>query len=563
MRILSRGRAPGAAGKVELLVSILYGTGLFALGLYALSTPAGLGLVGLGEGELGDTVRAVLSAVWLAVLLCSLLPVVFIELAYAGMPVAGSVELRRIHMSAASGATVGLAATYLFAANYVASTFEVRRDLSYFKVTEPSESTLRMVRGLNEPVEVVLFFPEANEVLEQVRPYFDTLARQSRSLRVRVTDQVLEPALAREHRVRGNGNVLVLRGEQGETFEVGSDFENARSRLRRLDGTFQRTFISVTRPDRIVYLTVGHGERGGEARAAAEGEGIRDFETVLRELGMERRSLGPGQGLGNEVPEDATAVAVIGPTRELLAEEAASLARYVERGGRLFLLLEPDTEAGLGPVLGALGLRLERGRVEHERHHMQRTFTNADRSIIFSNGYSSHPTVTTVSRNASNVATIMLGAGHLSEIREKGRRVSVTLRSMPESWADLDGDNEFDDGPEKKATLSLAAAVTIPAEGRQEGRAFVIADADVVSDQVLLRAPGNLYLVADVLRWLVGDEDAVGELSSEEDVPIEHTRDEDVLWFYGTVVLVPAIVVAAGLVVSLGRRRPKRGRSSS
>lgn len=563
MRILSRGRAPESAAKVETLVSALYAAGLAGLGLYALSTPSGLELLGLGEGDAAETVAAVLSVLWVAVLAVTVPPILFIELSFAGMPVAGAVELRRIHLSAVAGATLGLAATYLFAANYAASEYEVRRDLSYFRVTDASESTLRMVERLDEPVEVVLFYPEANEVLEQLEPYFDRVAAASDRITVRVTDQVLAPALAREHQIRGNGHVLLLRGEQGEAFEVGTEFERARRRLRTLDGTFQRVFLSVTRPPRVLYTTVGHGERTTTPSDQPTGEGIGDMDTVVRQVGMQRKNLGLAQGLASAVPEDATVVVVPGPTEDFLPEEAASLQRYAENGGRLLLLLEPNEEAGLGPVLDTLGLRLEPGTLAHEGSYVLRTHTNADRYFIYSNRYSSHPSVTTVTRNAKRVATIFFGAGHLSEVREKGRRVNVTIRALTGTWADLNGNHELDEGQESRMSYSLAAAVTIPEEGgRPEGRDVVVADVDVFTDQVLLRSPGNLYFLADVLRWLVGDEELAGEVENEEDVPIEHTRDQDVVWFYGTVFVVPAAVVALGIVLSVRRRRRSAGRSS-
>jgi len=82
MRILSRGRAPAPAAKVEGLVSILYGVGIVGLGLYALSTRAGMEFIGQTEGETAEQIRAVLSASWVAVLAVSVLAVVFIEIAF-------------------------------------------------------------------------------------------------------------------------------------------------------------------------------------------------------------------------------------------------------------------------------------------------------------------------------------------------------------------------------------------------------------------------------------------------------------------------------------------------
>ena len=51
------------------------------------------------------------------------------------------------------------------------------------------------------------------------------------------------------------------------------------------------------------------------------------------------------------------------------------------------------------------------------------------------------------------------------------------------------------------------------------------------------------------------NEELNAEVSSEEDVPIEHTSEQDKIWFYATTFLVPAPIVGLGLWVSRRRRR--------
>ncbi len=72
----------------------------------------------------------------------------------------------------------------------------------------------------------------------------------------------------------------------------------------------------------------------------------------------------------------------------------------------------------------------------------------------------------------------------------------------------------------------------------------------------------NQLLALDVSHWLMGDEAYTGLTSTEVDLPISHTRKQDVVWFYGTIFLGPALVIAAGFAVTRrGRRRGKRERA--
>ena len=85
-----------------------------------------------------------------------------------------------------------------------------------------------------------------------------------------------------------------------------------------------------------------------------------------------------------------------------------------------------------------------------------------------------------------------------------------------------------------------------------------MADSDALADGVLQNL-GNAYLALDTLRWITGEESISGVVSSEEDVPIQHTRAQDVLWFYATVLLAPALVLGVGFFVTRrrGRRAPR------
>ena len=78
-------------------------------------------------------------------------------------------------------------------------------------------------------------------------------------------------------------------------------------------------------------------------------------------------------------------------------------------------------------------------------------------------------------------------------------------------------------------------------------RAVVFADSDALSDGVLA-AYGNRYLVFDAIRWLSGDESIAGEVSSETDVPIAHTRKQDQAWFYACIFVVPLMVLGVGFL---------------
>ena len=75
-----------------------------------------------------------------------------------------------------------------------------------------------------------------------------------------------------------------------------------------------------------------------------------------------------------------------------------------------------------------------------------------------------------------------------------------------------------------------------------------LANLPLFADIALAQSDAAQILLMDSVRWLVGEEDIAGEISNEEDVKIEHTREQDVVWFYSTLFGMPLLVLAAGVL---------------
>ena len=91
---------------------------------------------------------------------------------------------------------------------------------------------------------------------------------------------------------------------------------------------------------------------------------------------------------------------------------------------------------------------------------------------------------------------------------------------------------------------------------------LVFADADLFADALgperwaarrssLVSGP----LLDDSIRWLGGEEVFAGEVVSEDDKPIQHTKSQDAEWFTLTIVGAPLLVLTLGLVGTWFRRR--------
>ncbi len=468
------------------------------------------------------------------------------------------IELRRVRGAAAGAATLGLAASSVFVLNALARDHDRRWDWGGITTVIASTGTAELVDNLDEPVDVTLFYPPASDTLQAILPYFTELANRSPLLAVDVLDQAIEPQRASALGVVDNGTVVVARGGRQERIVVPVDLKLARGMVTDLDRTFQERLLRATYERRNVSFTVGHGElkvhreelHGGhhDGHASArepihQRRTTRNLRNWLKTLNVTSSELGADQGLGRDIAQSAGIVAVIAPTEALAPEEADSLLRFVDAGGSLFIALEPDARDGLKPLLSALGVKRLPGLASHERLHRRRTGATSDRRAIVTNRYGTHLVARTLAQHGGDAYVTFNGAAALAHSDPN----AAVIFSAPGTWRDLDGDGIAKAG-EPPVTEALALALA-RGSGRQGGRVFIIGDADVLTDAHISGPGPNLQLVTDALAWLAHAGDTQLRVTEpERDPPLIHTRDEDTLWFWLTIVGVPLAVFCFGLL---------------
>ena len=554
----ARTARPGAA-QVENALLGLQVVGLAAVAMYFAQSDALAKLDGALLSAGSPKLSGALSALWPAVMAAAVFPIVLMELAYAAMAKAPTVEVGRIRDALFSGLGTAALLTFATAALYVATERDAKVDFSYFRTTKPGEATRRLAQSLDEPVTAAMFFPPANEVSEQVQTYFDDLKKDAPQLKVLILDHALEPVRAKEFGVSGNGVVVLSKGARHESIYLGTELEKAKTQLRGLDQDVQKRLLMVAKSKKTIYLTAGHGERTQEPLGGADQRAaISLLYGELKAQNYELKQLSGAEGLGQEVPKDAAAVMVLGPTAPFQEPEARALAEFGKRGGKLVLALDPEAGVGFDELLQPMGLKLTSVILANDVAYARKTYTVSDRGIIGTKSYSSHPAVTTNGR--SGFPVFFNGAGILDELPTHPGELSIdfAVRAESATWNDLNRNFQADVPPEVRKAYGVVAAVTRRKTGstrvEDELRALVISDSDAIADEVLGVSKGNGYLIVDGLKWLFGDEQLQGIVNQETDVAISRTTTQDKVWFWTTTFLGPVGVLGAGLVF---RRRKK------
>ncbi len=559
LRLKARAAAPSEAHRRAHTQALLFGLlGASSILLYGLSTDAVVDAMGLDD-EAARRWSVPFQALWPIAAAAGVWPMIALDLAIRDSP--RVLQPKRMSQAAANWLAAALGVAMVFPLNYLASELNHRWDLAYFKTTEVGGATRAVIENLSAPLTVRIFQPPSSEVTPELLAYFEQL--EGPNLSVQVLDHAAEPELVEELKIRGNGYVAITLNEDTKSWKVGEELDKAKRNLKKLDTEFQKRVVELARGKQIAYFTTGHGEMSWRGDAGPERKAS-TLKKVIEAQSYRVKELGLTEGLADAVPDDAGVVLIVGPTEPFLDAEISALRDYLVGGGSLLVALEPNEHAPDG-LLESLGLRLGEGELASEATFVRITGGKSDRANIVTNRFSSHESTATLSKNSRQLAMVLSGAGWLEETKaaELPGKVTITVRSMADGWADLDGNLELDEGESKKirpVAAVVAGAVVGGDEAADDGepvewRAGVIADATAFSDLVLTNVQGNQQYIWDLLHWLTGEEVSSGTVESEEDVKIQHTNKDQVTWFYGTILGIPLVVLLLGVLRVRARRK--------
>ncbi|TVQ91412.1 MAG: hypothetical protein EA397_10185 [Deltaproteobacteria bacterium] len=521
------------------------GVATLSLVTYALSTAEATSTFGLLD-ESAARWQGVWSSLTPIVLIIGALPMLSLDLVLYANPVVLPRDSAK--RAAMAGLSAGLAISLVFPLNYLANHYSVEWDTAHFRTARAGEATKRLVTGLAQPVEVYLFFPAGNDVLEEVRPYFRELEDASGGMiRVSVRDQAIDVALAEELKLQDNGWVVFVEEGEPVKFKMRLERNRAKRDLRQFDSLVQKNLLKATRGQRTAYMLVGHGEASHRSGEGGDWRKLSQLRRLLQNQSYRVEDLGLVQGLAEQVPADADLLIVAAPTDPLLPEEVQSILTWLDAGGQLMLFTDSRADP-MPPLMNHLGLTRNEGPIADPKNR----FPGQSPYLIVTDRYGTHSIVGTL--NKAGQPVVLPGPVGLSEIPEVQTRRTPLLRTQSTAFADKNANAQQDpDEPSKVHTIAMAVESD---KSEDPWRAVVIGNLGFTSDAAVsngwLTGP---HLVVESVRWLAGDEDVSGETASEEDVRIDHSPSGQRWWFWGTIFAVPLVVLGGGITWVFGRRR--------
>jgi len=467
-------------------------------------------------------------------------------LAAAGALLAGRAGLSRLTSGrGARYAGVTVLAGILLASTLGVATWMAQRrplaiDATRQRIHTLAPDTIGTLASLPAEVEVLAFFRADDAGFAPAQEILRRYAERSPRFRFQMVDPYASPELVRRHGISDSGpRVVVALGP--ETVK-----------LRELsEESLTNALVRVSHPVRQrIYFTQGHGE-SSPADASRLG-----WSLAARALEKENLELAPLRLLtAGEIPPDAAAVLVVGPRKAFLDGEVAALRAFAARGGHLGIFLEPESEAGLDPLLSDLAIEAGNDMVV-DPNPLSR-LAGATPVMPVLRPSTAHP----VSEPLAEVGVVFPTARSLVGLHGASVRAVPLALTSESAWAENDirtifaGTARLDEG-EKVGPIPLAMAVrwTVPGSPPRELRAVVAGDSDFFSNGYL-QLLGNRDLFLSMASWLAERDDRlVIRPRAREGSRLTLTEAQVGMLKFLAIDVLPLLLLLGGLVMWLSRR---------
>jgi len=462
--------------------------------------------------------------------------------------------------------------------NYFLSRHNFRLDFTEAKLHSLSDQSIQVLKNLKKDVQIKGFFRDGNYGRSKLEDLLKNYGYYSKKIKYEFIDPDKNPGLVKAYGITQDGTtILEASGKENRiTTSTEEDLTNA--------------LIKATRErKKVIYFLEGHGEHSIEQ---TEDIGYSLAKDELQKLGYEAKKL--TLALSETFPQDCALLVIPGPQKDLLPNELETIKNYIDRGGRVFFMADPEVAPGLAPYLSGFGVKLENDVVVDT---ISRLF-GGDYFMPVITEYEAHE----ITRNF-RYATFYPYARSVEPVEPKPEGITMSLlgKTSPNSWSERQLDQKhvtFNKEKDKQGPISLAVVATIQvkpeekkaetqeaaaekaepqkpaeqkkadeknsdensleetpvAEPKKEGRLAVFGDSDFASNRYYgLSGNGNFFLNA--VNWLTEESDLISiQTRTSSPRTVQFTPSQGRLIFFVSVVILPLIILILGISVWLRRR---------
>jgi len=469
--------------------------------------------------------------------------------------IVGVFSKRQARYGTLTGVSVLVVLAILVGVNYVGKRQNKRWDLTANQQFSLSDQTKNLVSKLDSPLDVLVFAqePEFPTYRDRMKEY----EYLSKNVSVQYIDPDKKRELAQQNGVQQYGTIVFKYKDRTERTTTNTEQDVTNAIIKVVSGKQKK-----------LYFTAGHGEKD---MAASDRLGYNSINTALTHENYTVDKVVLAQ-LG-KVPDDCDVLVIAGPKNDFLPGEIDAVKKYLDKPGKVFMLLDPPEKADSAPLTNLIALAHDWGinvgnNVVVDVSGMGQLI-GANESMPVAASYPSHPiterfSVMTVYPLARSVVPVQGGVN--------GHNAQAIVETSDRSWGEADLAKLYagkqiapDDNKENvKGPVAIAAAVSAPAGGadakaapdapKPESRLVVFGDSDFASNSVL-GAAGNRDLFMNSVGWLAQQENLISirpKDPSDRRLTLTSAQQTNIIIL--TFIIIPAMIFGTG-IYSWWRRR--------
>ena len=427
----------------------------------------------------------------------------------------------------------------LAALNYILARNHHKFDLTEAHVFSLAPQSVSVVKGLDKDLDIEAFVEGG--INPEVRDLLDSYSYQSSKVKFQMIDPDRQPELAERYKISAYNTIRIAYGDETTTVTQPTE-ENITNAI-----------IKVTRTTRKTACVIeGHGEPDVDDQQDAKA--FSGFKTGLENENYEVKKI--LLATIETVPADCSVVIVAGPVKPYTDHEMQALDAYLKKGGRAVFMIPPRSGEQFVPVLAQWGVKLGNDVVVDQ---VVRLFQGPALGLApLANTYGAHDitkdfkqrTIFPMTRSVQSDA-----AG------KKGLQVTELVKTSASSWAETDLDGLFqrseaslDAATDHKGPVTVAAVVEAKLKdmgiGDGEARVAVFGSVEFADNRNIEGTYFNRDLLLNTVGWLVGQSDLVSiRTRGVRASRVQFTQDQGTIIFYISVLVIPELLLIAGLVV--------------
>ncbi len=430
----------------------------------------------------------------------------------------------------------------------LARTYDRVWDLTTVQRYALSDHARARLAALPADVELTAFFPWGSAELRGFQDLATQLEAASPRIHIQLTDRRRDPALAEQLQVAELPISIVAR--RGDRREVLAE--------RRDETAVVNAIVRVASDaERRVCWSTGHGEaepdRDNDPRAMSAA--VLALEGA--QVQVQKVNLLQGD------PDPACEVLVVAaPRDDLSPEELDTLGRYVARGGRALLLVEPGRAPAFAASLGRFGVDAADGVLVDPDPSRRLGQVDAPVVMLFDHE------LWRPSPLANGVGgAVVLGVARAIVPRDgiAGLRAHALLFTSAAAWTEPTppdvappARDPGDPAGEQPVVVAIevddGAAVLADPAARPGARLVIIGDATFATNE-LIGFGSNQELFLAAITWLLGADDELADRADPAIAALEMTAAERAWWALLALLVTPGVPVVVAVQRWWARRR--------